>query len=96
MRQRKNKILGENQMKSVAENLLVPRRKLLLGAAAVPLATPFVARAADPIRIGVLLAKTGQIAAQTEYLANGTFLAMEQRNNTINGQPAMPSSRQPS
>jgi branched-chain amino acid transport system substrate-binding protein len=75
-------------MKSAVENLLVPRRKLLLSAAAVPLATPFIARAADPIRIGVLLAKTGQIAAQTEYLANGTFLAMEQRNNTIMGQPA--------
>ena len=71
--------------------LLIPRRKALLGAAglaAAPLAAPFVARAADPIRIGVLLAKTGQIAAQTEYLANGTFLAMEQRNNTVMGQPA--------
>ena len=78
-------------MQSAAANLLVPRRSILLGAsaaAAVPLATPFIARAADPIRIGVLLAKTGQIAAQTEYLANGTFLAMEQRNNTIMGQPA--------
>ncbi len=71
--------------------LLIPRRGALLGAAAVvtaPLAAPFIARAADPIRIGLLLAKTGQIAAQTEYLANGTFLAMEERNNTIMGQPA--------
>lgn len=56
------------------------------GAAA--LAAPHVARAVEPIKIGVLLAKTGQIAAQTEYLANGTFLAMEQRNNTVMGQPA--------
>ena len=62
--------------------LRIPRRKTLLGAAGL------VARAADPIKIGVLLAKTGQIAAQTEYLSNGTFLAMEQRNNTIMGQPA--------
>jgi branched-chain amino acid transport system substrate-binding protein len=71
--------------------LLIPRRKALLGAAtlaAVPLAAPHIARAADPIKIGLLLAKTGQIAAQTEYLANGTFLAMEQRNNMITGQPA--------
>ena len=71
--------------------LLIPRRKALLGAAALaaaPLAAPFVARAADPIRIGLLLAKTGQIAAQTEYLANGSFLALEQRNNMIMGQPA--------
>ena len=55
---------------------------------AAPLAAPFVARAAEPIRIGLLLAKTGQIAAQTEYLANGTFLALEERNNMIMGQPA--------
>jgi branched-chain amino acid transport system substrate-binding protein len=72
-------------------NLLIPRRKALIGAAALaaaPLAAPFVARAADPIKIGLLLAKTGQIAAQTEYLSNGTFLALELRNNMIMGQPA--------
>jgi branched-chain amino acid transport system substrate-binding protein len=76
--------------------LLIPRRKALSGAAtlavapliAAPLAAPFVARAADPVRVGLLLAKTGQIAAQTEYLANGSFLALEQRNNMIMGQPA--------
>src|SRR6201990_1116150 len=69
--------------------LSIPRRQALIGGlASVPLAAPFVARAAEPIRIGLLLAKTGQIAAQTEYLANGTFLAMQQRNNTIAGQPA--------
>src|ERR1700760_4110024 len=66
--------------------LAVTRRGTLLGAGA--LAMPHVARAVEPIRIGVLLAKTGQIAAQTEYLANGSFLAMEQRNNSIMGQPA--------
>jgi len=71
--------------------LLLPRRKALLGAAALaagPLAAPYLVRAVEPIRIGLLLAKTGQIAAQTEYLANGTFLAMQERNNTIAGQPA--------
>ncbi len=70
---------------------LVPRRHVLLGAAAMaatPLAAPFVARAAEPIRIGLLLAKTGQIAGQTEYLANGSFLALQQRDNQIMGQPA--------
>src|SRR3954447_5319233 len=78
-------------MTQTETGLLVPRRKALLGAAALataPLATPFIARAVEPIKIGLLLAKTGQIAAQTEYLANGTFLALEERNNTINGQPA--------
>ncbi len=67
--------------------MLLPRRQVLIGSAAA-LAAPHIARAADPIKIGLLLAKTGQIAAQTEYLANGTFLAMQQRNNTIMGQPA--------
>lgn len=70
---------------------LLSRRNTLSGAAAVSagvLARPFIARAADPIRIGLLLAKTGQIAAQTEYLANGTFLALQQRGNMIMGQPA--------
>jgi branched-chain amino acid transport system substrate-binding protein len=70
---------------------VLPRRQVMLGAAslaAAPLAAPHVARAAEPIRIGVLLAKTGQISAQTEYLANGTFLAMEERGNKIMGQPA--------
>ena len=71
--------------------LLIPRRKALFGAVALvaaPLAAPFVARAAEPLKIGLLLAKTGQIAGQTEYLANGSFLALEQRNNMIMGQPA--------
>ena len=66
---------------------MIPRRTALLGGGAV-LAAPYVARAVEPIKIGLLLAKTGQIAAQTEYLANGTFLAMEERKNTIMGQPA--------
>ena len=70
---------------------IVPRRQVLRGAAtlgAVALAAPFVARAVEPIRIGLLLAKTGQIAAQTEYLANGTYLALQERGNMIMGQPA--------
>jgi branched-chain amino acid transport system substrate-binding protein len=74
------------------------RRGTILGSAAVaaaplvsaPLGMPFIAKAgaADPIRIGLLLAKTGQIAPQTEYLAQGTYLALEERNNMIGGRPA--------
>ena len=78
-------------MQTTKTGLVLPRRKALLGAATLataPLAMPHIARAADPIRIGLLLAKTGQIAAQTEYLANGTYLALEERNNMIMGQPA--------
>jgi branched-chain amino acid transport system substrate-binding protein len=78
-------------MRQETSGLLVPLRKVMLGAAALataPLAAPHIARAIEPIRIGLLLAKTGQIAAQTEYLANGTFLAMQERNNTIAGQRA--------
>jgi len=74
-------------MTSRVANLVLPRRAALFGGASL-LAAPHIARAVEPIRIGVLLAKTGQIAAQTEYLANGTFLAMEQRASTVMGQPA--------
>jgi len=69
------------------------RRGTLLGTAALssgPLSMPFISKAgaADSIKIGLLLAKTGQIAPQTEYLAQGTYLALEQRNNMIGGRPA--------
>ena len=71
----------------------VSRRRTLLGSAALaslPSACRSFRRPAppDPIRIGLLLAKTGQIAPQTEYLAQGTYLALEQRNNMIGGRPA--------
>jgi branched-chain amino acid transport system substrate-binding protein len=78
-------------MTDAKTGLPIPRRKLLLGAASLavaPLAAPYIARAADPLKIGLLLAKTGQIAGQTEYLANGSILALEQRNSMIMGQPA--------
>ena len=66
----------------------ITRRAALAGTAA--LATPFIrpAAAADKYRIGLLLAKTGDIAAQTEYLAQGTYLALAQRNNQLMGRPA--------
>jgi branched-chain amino acid transport system substrate-binding protein len=69
------------------------RRTLLGGAtllAAGGLAAPFIRRslADEPIRIGLLLAKTGDIAPQTEYLANGSYLALAERGNKIMGRPA--------
>jgi branched-chain amino acid transport system substrate-binding protein len=69
------------------------RRSLLIGAggaAASSLGAPFVRRAhaADTIKVGLLLAKTGDIAAQTEYLANGSYLALEQRGAKLMGKPA--------
>ena len=80
-------------MSATTSGLALPRRRALLGAAtfaaaASPLSRPFIAKAAEPVRIGLLLAKTGQIAPQTEYLAQGTFLALEERGNKIMGQPA--------
>ena len=72
---------------------LPSRRTILLGAAALAgsrLATPFIgnAAAADPIKIGMIWAKTGSIVDQSEYLAQGGYLALEQHNNTILGRPA--------
>jgi branched-chain amino acid transport system substrate-binding protein len=79
------------QMTNRSRAWALSRRQTILGtAASVPLGMPFIAKAgaADPIRIGLLLAKTGQIAPQTEYLAQGTYLALEERNNMIGGRPA--------
>ncbi|MGH7212570.1 MAG: ABC transporter substrate-binding protein, partial [Acetobacteraceae bacterium] len=73
----------------------VTRRGALFGAAAIGasgaaecLGMPFIrnAAAAEPIRIGLLLAKTGQIAPQTEYLANGSYLALAE-HKTVLGRP---------
>ncbi|WP_102227118.1 ABC transporter substrate-binding protein [Acidimangrovimonas sediminis] len=73
------------------------RRQLLTTAAGVGaagigaqlLGAPFVNRAwaADPIRIGMLWAKTGSIVDQAEYLAQGCQLALEQRGNKILDRP---------
>jgi branched-chain amino acid transport system substrate-binding protein len=69
------------------------RRTVLAGAAllgAGGLAMPFIRRAQadEPIRIGLLLAKTGDIAPQAEYLANGSYLALAERGGKIMGRPA--------
>ncbi len=69
------------------------RRRALLGAASVaaaPLAMPFIrnAAAAEPIRIGLLLAKQGPIVEQVEYLQQGTFMALDDINKTLLGRPA--------
>jgi branched-chain amino acid transport system substrate-binding protein len=69
-------------------------RRTLLGGATLlgagGLTRPFIGRAHadEPIRIGLLLAKTGDIAPQAEYLANGSFLALAERGNKIMGKPA--------
>jgi branched-chain amino acid transport system substrate-binding protein len=76
-----------------ATGLRIGRRSLLLGAtslAASRLGMPYIgnAAAAEPIKIGMIWAKTGSIVDQAEYLAQGGMLALEQRNNTLLGRPA--------
>ena len=72
----------------------IGRRGLLLGAGALAasrLPMPYIgnaAAAAEPIKIGMIWAKTGSIVDQAEYLAQGSMLALEQRNNTLLGRPA--------
>lgn len=73
------------------------RRSLLIGAsglaatqlAASKLGMPYIgnAAAAEPIKIGMLWAKTGAIVDQATYLAQGGFFAAEQRNNQLLGRP---------
>jgi branched-chain amino acid transport system substrate-binding protein len=66
----------------------IRRRSLLLAASGLAMPAIRPAQAADTIKIGLLLAKTGDIAGQTEYLANGSTLALEQRGKTLMGKPA--------
>ncbi|MEI5665647.1 ABC transporter substrate-binding protein [Bosea sp. CCNWLW174] len=76
----------------------IRRRSLLLGAGSLGasglvsarLGMPYIghAAAAEPIKIGMIWAKTGSIVDQSEYLAQGGMLALEQRNNTLLGRPA--------
>ena len=66
------------------------RRKFLTasaGVAASAIAAPYIsrARADEPIKIGMVWAKTGQITQQAEYLAQGSMLALEQRGGKLLG-----------
>ena len=78
---------------SLSKRFTPSRRSLMLGAtglAAARLGMPYIgnAEAAEPIKIGMIWAKTGSIVDQAEYLAQGSMLALEQRNNTLLGRPA--------
>lgn len=73
----------------------IGRRRLLggiaagaAGVAASGLAMPHIARAATPIRIGLLQAKEGPIVEQAEMLKQGAFMALEEMNHELRGQPA--------
>jgi len=86
--------MSEDNTKGIvgAGALDIGRRGLLLGGASVAatqIAMPYIgnAAAAEPIKIGMIWAKTGQIVDQAEYLAQGGILALEQRSNTLLGRP---------
>lgn len=73
------------------------RRSLLLGAGGLAatqvvgakLGMPYIgnAAAAEPIKIGMIWAKTGAIVDQSTFLAQGGFFAAEQRSNQLLGRP---------
>ena len=73
----------------------INRRTLIVGASGLVLAhtagaklgMPYIgnAAAADPIKIGMIYAKTGAVADQAEYMAQGSMLALELRKNTLLG-----------
>lgn len=72
--------------------LTASRRGFFYSAAAVAvgMALPMLASAEsnEPIKIGLVLAKQGAMAEQSQYIAQGTFLALEQQGNKILGRPA--------
>ncbi|MFT8245756.1 ABC transporter substrate-binding protein [Roseomonas sp. BN140053] len=65
------------------------RDALKLGAAAgaAVLAAPRLARAADPIRIGLILPMTGAFQSTGRQIENGIRVHMRERNNTVAGRP---------
>jgi branched-chain amino acid transport system substrate-binding protein len=75
----------------------IDRRTLIGGAGGLALAhavtsgiaMPYIgsAVAAEPIRIGMIYAKTGAVADQAEYMAQGSLLALELRNNVLLNRP---------
>ena len=76
----------------------ISRRALIGGAGGVVLASatasefgmPYIrsAAASDPIKIGMIYAKTGAVADQAEYMAQGSLLALEARKNSLLGRQA--------
>lgn len=84
--------------KKQPEGSVIGRRSLIAGASSLgaaglisgKLGMPYIgnAAAAEPIKIGMIWAKTGTIVDQSEYLAQGSLLALEQRNNMLLGRPA--------
>lgn len=68
------------------------RRAALAGGAGLSLSSvmmPAIVKAADePIKIGMILAKQGPLAAQIDYLNQGCYLAMDQAGNKLLGRPA--------
>lgn len=71
-------------------NLLAATGTLAAGGVfAGRLGAPFIANAAaaEPIKVGMLFAKTGQSFARAEYLAQGSILALEARNSLIKDRP---------
>ena len=73
--------------------IYLSRRALVRGAAQIAafgaVSAPFIvsARGDVPIKIGMLLAKTGVATEQGQYLSQGTYLALEQASNTVLGRP---------
>ena len=61
-------------------NHTITRRSLALATAATALATPFIARAADTIKIGCVFPSTGPAAEAGKFQLNGAKLALETVN----------------
>lgn len=86
--------MSSNSLRHVG---MINRRTLISGAGGLALVQatgaklgmPFIgnAAAAAPIKIGMIYAKTGAVADQAEYMAQGSMLALELRNNAVLDRP---------
>src|SRR5258707_10785326 len=69
--------------------MALPRRTVLkgLGASALGLGAPFIARAQAPMRIGFLTVKTGPLASGGLQMEQGLTTYLKERNNVLAGRP---------
>jgi len=73
----------------MSHHLALQRRTVLrgLGASALAIAAPRVARAQGAMRIGFLTVKTGPLASGGLQMEQGLTLYLKERNNTLAGRP---------
>src|SRR5258708_5121266 len=80
---------GHAETQQGGDNMALHRRTVLkgLGASALALGAPRIARAQTPMRIGFLTVKTGPLASGGLQMEQGLLTYLKERNNVLAGRP---------